>query len=182
MNRITPLAFGSATAALFLTIGCGSMTLNNPIQTSQTTGTVSAIVSDSPTEDWATIGVKVMDISLVPQGGGTPVSVYTATSTPPMINLVQLDQLGEIMGNNATIPTGTYSAVNLTLGANNDGANCDVELGTGARISSCAPEIPLPVQASAMKPVSAIGATAVTVKSGLATKSPGVTVIPCNAE
>ena len=130
MKCITPLTFGGATAALFLTIGCGSYGPNggNPIQTSQQTGTVSAIISDSPTEDWATIGVKVLSISLIPQGGGTPVPVYTAPSTPPMINLVQLDQLGEILGNNATIPAGTYSAVNLTLGANNDGTNCDVEL------------------------------------------------------
>src|SRR5215469_6465129 len=116
MKCITPLTVGGMTAALFLTIGCGSYSVNNnPSQPGQQTGTVSAIVSDSPTEDWATIGVKVMDISLVPQGGGTPVSVYTAPSTPPMINLVQLDQLGEILGNNATIPTGTYTGVNLTL-------------------------------------------------------------------
>jgi hypothetical protein len=129
MKSITPLSFGGATAVLLLTLGCGSYSgSGNPVQNSQTTGSVSAIVSDSPTEDWATIGVKVIDISLVPQGGGTPVPVYTAPSTPPMINLVQLDQLGEILGNNATIPTGTYSAVNLTLGANNDGTNCDVEL------------------------------------------------------
>jgi len=129
MKCITPLTFGGATVVLLLSIGCGSYSANNnPIQSAQQTGTVSAIVSDSATEDWATIGVKVLNISLVPQGGGTPVAVYTAPPTPPMINLVQLDQLGEIMGNNATIPTGTYTGVNLTLGANNDGTHCDVEL------------------------------------------------------
>jgi len=129
MKCITPLTFGGATAVLLLSVGCGNYSVNNnPIQSAQQTGTVSAIVSDSATEDWATIGVKVLNMSLVPQGGGTPVAVYTAPSTPPMINLVQLDQLGEILGNNATIPTGTYTAVNLTLGANNDGTNCDVEL------------------------------------------------------
>jgi hypothetical protein len=129
MKCITPLILGGATAALLLIVGCGSTTIsnNNPVQSAQT-GTVSAIVSDDPTEDWATIGVKVLDMSLVPQGGGTPVSVYTAPSTPPMINLVQLDQLGEILGNNATIPVGTYTGVNLTLGANNNGTSCDVDL------------------------------------------------------
>ena len=45
-----------------------------------------------------------------------------------MINLVQLDQLSEILGNNANIPVGTYTAAILTLGANNSGTSCDVEL------------------------------------------------------
>ena len=45
-----------------------------------------------------------------------------------MINLVQLDQLSEILGNDASIPVGTYTAANLTLSANNNGSSCDVEL------------------------------------------------------
>lgn len=151
MKCITRLTFPGATAVLLLTVGCGSYSINNPVQSAQQTGTVSAIVSDSPTEDWATIGVKVVDISLVPQGGGTPVSVYTAPSTPPMINLVQLDQLGEILGNNAAIPTGTYSGVNLTLGANNDGTHCDVEL-----VASGDPESGFDVPAGSTVPCSQI--------------------------
>jgi hypothetical protein len=166
MKRITPLAYVGATSALLLTIGCGSsMTVNNPIQNAQQTGTVSAIVSDSPTEDWATIGVKVLSISLVPQGGGTPVSVYTAPSTPPMINLVQLDQLGEILGNNATIPTGTYSGLNVTLGANNDDTNCDVEL-----VASGDPEAGFDVPAGTTVPCSQI------VITGAQGTAPNVTV------
>jgi hypothetical protein len=85
------------------------------------------VVSDDATQDWATIGVKVLSIALVPQGGGTNVTVYTAPATPPIINLEQLDQLGEILGN-ATIPTGTYTQAVLTLSANNTGTSCDVEL------------------------------------------------------
>jgi hypothetical protein len=62
----------------------------------------------------------------VPQGGGTSVPIYSS-STPPLINLVQLDQLGEIIAN-ATVPNGTYTAAQLTLSANNNGTTCDVSL------------------------------------------------------
>jgi hypothetical protein len=74
-------------------------------------------VSDDSTNDWATIGVKVLNISLMPQGGGSAVPVYTAPTPVPYVNLVQLDQLGEILGN-ANVPPGTYVSANLTISAN----------------------------------------------------------------
>ena len=80
-------------------------------------GTVQMMVSDASTEDWATIGVKLLGISLVPQGGGAAVSVYTASSQVPVINLVQLDQLSEIIGS-LNVPAGTYSSANLTISGN----------------------------------------------------------------
>jgi len=80
-------------------------------------GNVTMMVSDASTEDWATIGVKILSISLVPQGGGAPVSVYTAPSTVPTTNLVQLDQLGEILGN-ASVPVGTYTGAILAVSGN----------------------------------------------------------------
>jgi hypothetical protein len=134
MDSRLRIVFAGAIAAAFLAMaGCssggGSTTTSNPITpvTPAQTGTVNVVLSDDATDDWATIGVKVLSISLVPQGGGTAVNVYTAPSTPPVINLVQLDQLGEILGN-ATVPVGTYSSVNLTLSANNTGSACDVSL------------------------------------------------------
>jgi hypothetical protein len=78
---------------------------------------VSVIVSADSTDDWATIGVKVLSIALTPQGGGTPVTVYTAPNPAPYINLLQLDQLGEILGNTSIQP-GTYTAVTLTVSGN----------------------------------------------------------------
>ena len=81
------------------------------------TGNVNMMVSDASTEDWATIGVKILSISLIPQGGGTPVNVFTAGGTPPTINLVELDQLGDLLGT-LTVPTGTYTGAILTLSAN----------------------------------------------------------------
>lgn len=92
--------------------GSGSAS-SPPPQTSR----MAMIISDASSDDWATIGVKILSISLTPQGGGSPVTVYTAPSTPPMVNLEQLDQIGEVLGN-ATVPVGTYTGATVTIGAN----------------------------------------------------------------
>jgi hypothetical protein len=103
-----------ATLLLF-SMACGSSMLGGG--GGGQTGDVNMMVSDASTEDWATIGVKILSISLIPQGGGTPVNVFTAGSTPPAINLVELDQLGDLLGT-LTVPTGTYTGAILTLSAN----------------------------------------------------------------
>jgi len=90
--------------------------------TGATTGTTSQVamplsVSDASSEDWSTIGVRVLSIALVPQGGGSNVTVWSAPSPAPYINLEQLDQLAEILGN-VNVPPGTYTAAVLTVSAN----------------------------------------------------------------
>ncbi len=85
--------------------------------TQSTSGSIPLMVSDDSAEDWATIGVKVLSIALVPQGGGNAVTVYTAPSQAPMINLEELDQLAEILGN-VSVPTGTYTGAIVTVGGN----------------------------------------------------------------
>jgi len=75
------------------------------------------IISDAASDDWATVGVRILSIALIPQGGGSPVTVYTAPGTPPAVNLEQLDQIGELLGN-VSVPAGTYTGATLTLGAN----------------------------------------------------------------
>ena len=85
--------------------------------TQSTSGSIPLMVSDDSAEDWATIGVKVLSIALVPQGGGSAVTVYTAPSQAPMINLEELDQLAEILGN-VSVPTGTYTGAIVTVGGN----------------------------------------------------------------
>jgi hypothetical protein len=74
-------------------------------------------VSDASSEDWATIGVKILSIALIPEGGGANVTVYTAPAPAPVTNLVMLDQLDEILGNTA-IPAGAYSGAVLTVSGN----------------------------------------------------------------
>src|SRR5579871_1259784 len=86
-------------------------------QPTQQTGKVSLMMSDASTEDWAMIGVEVLSIALIPQGGGGNVTVYTAPSPAPMVNLVELDQIAEILGN-VDVPVGTYSGAVLTVSGN----------------------------------------------------------------
>ena len=101
---------------LFLA-GCGSSNSSSGGSSSNPTGQLSMMVSDDPINDWAEIGVKVMGISLQPQGGGTPVVVYTAPNPVNMINLVELDQLADIL-DNVSVPAGTYTGAIVTLSAN----------------------------------------------------------------
>src|SRR2546428_6961727 len=94
-SRLTRVLMGFLSALILIFSGCGGSS-SNTSQAPQT-GQVSMLISDDPTNDWATVGVKVLSISLKPQGGGTPVVVFTAPN-PPLINLVELDQLAEIIG------------------------------------------------------------------------------------
>ena len=98
---------GSATSS-----AAGTSTSTTP-----QTGNVAVMVSDASSEDWATIGVKIMSIALIPQSGGSNVTVYSAPSPVPTTNLVLLDQLDELLGNTG-IPAGTYSGAILTVSAN----------------------------------------------------------------
>jgi Domain of unknown function (DUF4382) len=109
-----------ALAFLAAISGCGSGSSSNtltPPPPQAQSATVSMIVSDASSEDWAGINVKVLGIALVPQDGGSNVTVYTAPNPAPAINLVQLDQLGEILGN-VTVPAGTYTGAQLTIAGN----------------------------------------------------------------
>jgi Domain of unknown function (DUF4382) len=81
------------------------------------TANVPMVISDASSDDWATIGVKVLSIALIPQGGGSNVTVYTAPAAAPFVNLEQLDQLAEILGN-ATVPVGTYTGAVITVSGN----------------------------------------------------------------
>jgi hypothetical protein len=119
--RVSRILLALAAATLpFLSVGCGggaASSSNSVPQSSPQNGTLSMVVSDASTEDWATIGVKVLSIAVTPQGGGSPVNIYTAPSPAPVINLVQLDQLGELIGN-ASVPAGTYTSATVTISAN----------------------------------------------------------------
>ena len=96
--------------------GGGSDAMNPPVGTTQMVS-VPLSISDASSEDWATIGVRVLSIALIPQSGGSAVPVWSAPAPAPYVNLEQLDQLGELLGN-ASVPPGTYSGALLTVAAN----------------------------------------------------------------
>ena len=116
-SRLTRVLVGFLAALALIASGCGSSNSPTSSNSNSSTGQLSMMVSDDPTNDWAIVGVKVLSISLKPQGGGTPVVVFTAPNPAPMINLVELDQLAEIIGN-LSVPAGSYTGATLTLGAN----------------------------------------------------------------
>jgi hypothetical protein len=118
-TRISRLILLMVTAALpLLFVACGNTGSSSSTGGGQTqNGTVAFVMQDASTEDWAMIGVKVLSVSLTPQGGGSPVTVFTASTPTPMINLVQLDQLGDILAS-AQVPAGTYTGATLTISGN----------------------------------------------------------------
>lgn len=130
-----------------------------------TTAPVSVLVSDANSDDWSLIGVRVLGISLNPEGGGAPVSVYTPTGVAPMINLVQLDQLAEILAN-TPVPVGTYTSATVMLSANP---------GDVALIAS---DSPTPGFAAA--PGSTIPTSAIQIQN--ATGSAGALAVPVNVK
>ena len=118
--KTTTLRFAVCAAVAAALAACGggssSPAMSDPTAAMQS-GTVPIVVSDASSDDWALIGVKVLSIALVPQAGGNNVTVYTAGSVAPYLNLEQLDNLGEILGN-IPIPTGSYTGAVVRISAN----------------------------------------------------------------
>jgi uncharacterized protein DUF4382 len=83
----------------------------------QAMATMPLTLTDASSDDWACVGVRILSIALIPQGGGSAVNVYTAPTPAPYVNVELLDQLGEILGN-VSIPAGTYTSAVLTIGGN----------------------------------------------------------------
>src|SRR5947209_3894420 len=96
---------------------CGGSGSNGNLVTGPTSQSMPLVMSDASSDDWAVIGVKVLGIALLPQGGAGAVTVWTAPTPAPYVNLEQLDQLGELLGN-VSGPVGTYTGAVLTIGAN----------------------------------------------------------------
>src|ERR1700675_2269798 len=104
-NTSRMLALGVASAVLAACGGGSSGSASDPAPMAPQTANVSMVISDASTEDWAAIDVKVLSIALVPQGGGANVTVYSAPMQAPSVNLAELDQIAEILGN-VTVPVG----------------------------------------------------------------------------
>jgi len=89
--------------------------------TSGSTGNVQALsvpmlVSDAASEDWATIGVKVLSLTLTRNDGSTVSAMLPAS--PTTLNLAQLDNLGEILSSVSLTPGDIYTGATLTISAN----------------------------------------------------------------
>jgi hypothetical protein len=149
-NKPRLLAIGLAGTVLAACGGGGSGGSSmNPPPSAPQSANVAMLISDASSEDWATIGVKVLSIALVPQGGGSNVTVYTAPSPAPMVNLAELDQVAEILGN-VSVPVGTYTGAVLTIGGNSGDivltTSADPEAGFAAAASTTIPAADIRIQ------------------------------------
>jgi len=117
LRRAVYCALAGGLTAGLAACGGGGDSAANTTPPPASMGTMPVLISDASADDWAIIGVRVLAIALVPQGGGDDVTVWTAPTPAPLINLEQLDQLGEILGN-ASVPTGTYGGAVLSVSAN----------------------------------------------------------------
>src|SRR6204780_5496505 len=122
--QLTMFRYAMCAAAAAALAACGGGSSNSDMSSTgnssgstMQTGNVPLVMRDASSDDWALVGVKVLSIALVPQGGGPNVTVFTAGSDAPYLNLEQLDNLGEILGNVA-VPVGTYTGAVITVGAN----------------------------------------------------------------
>lgn len=116
LRRALLAALGTGLAVVLAACGGGGSSSNNSTPPTQT-GQLQMLIGDASSDDWAEIGVKVLSIALIPQGGGANVTVWSAPSPAPTVNLEQLDQLGEILGQ-TTIPAGIYTGAVITVAAN----------------------------------------------------------------
>jgi hypothetical protein len=123
--KLTILRFAACAALAAALAACGGGGSSDMAASSSSSGSgsttqsgnVPVVVSDASSDDWALVGVQIQSIALVPQGGGDNVTVFTAGSSAPYLNLVQLDTIGEILGN-LSVPVGTYTGAVVTVGAN----------------------------------------------------------------
>lgn len=118
-HRLAPLAVAAGLAALTglaLTLACGGTGSSSTDAPSTPQGKVDVVVSDAPSSSWSSVDVVIRKIALRPVGGGSPVVVYdqSTASSPAHINLVQLDELGQLL-NGASVPVGTYDKVFIQI-------------------------------------------------------------------
>lgn len=73
--------------------------------------------SDGASRNWARVAIRILSVSLTPQGGAAPLTVYSASAAAPPINLEQLDRISQLIGTVPVAP-GTYTGAIVTVAAN----------------------------------------------------------------
>jgi hypothetical protein len=117
---IRNVLLGGAIAASLAACGGGGSSLSSGTSgtgSTQQMGDVPLLISDASSDDWALIGIQILSIALVPQDGSSNVVVYTSPAGGTFLNLEDLDDLGELLGN-VSVPVGTYVGAVITVGGN----------------------------------------------------------------
>ncbi|NVO06145.1 MAG: hypothetical protein HXX19_09580 [Rhodoferax sp.] len=118
-KNLVGLGFSAIALAIISACGGGGGAGGSTDSAPQTrTLSVPVVLSDaSSAEDWATIGAKVLALTLN-KSDGTTVSVNLGTALPLAVNFVQLDQIGELFQNLQLTPGDVYTGSTLTLSGN----------------------------------------------------------------
>ena len=98
--------------AAALMVGCGSGG-GSGSRSSPLDGSVVAFGADAPLCDVESFVVTITSAALVPQAGGTPVSLITSTS-PATVDFARLADFSNILST-ASVPPGTYNQLNLSI-------------------------------------------------------------------
>ncbi len=116
-----------ATAALVIA-GCTSSTTTTGTQSNAETGSTFVVGTDAPAPYASVVSfqVQIESVQLVPQGGGTPVSMISGT---PTVDFARYNGLQTLLDMN-DVPTGTYGSVIITL--NSTGTIGYLQTGAGA--------------------------------------------------
>ncbi|BDU71271.1 DUF4382 domain-containing protein [Mesoterricola silvestris] len=96
-----------------LVLGCASSSRGTHTLP-PTTGLVSVGMTSTGSEDWAEIDVKIVQVSLTPQGGGEPLNLLAPQGEPLPVNLALLGGATQLLGSFAA-PLGTYTSATVTL-------------------------------------------------------------------
>lgn len=105
-------------------LACGGSTSGTGMSDA-TTGSISLVVTDAPSDAWSEVGVVIRKAVLVPAGStaANGVTIFDGTTAGAALNLVDLDGLSELLSS-AQIPAGTYNRLVLQV----DGDPADVTL------------------------------------------------------
>lgn len=115
LSRNLHLSIATVLAVSLAGCGGGAGSPNAPTQVgSAVIHQTPLLIRDAPSENWASVAVKVLSIALTTNDGGS-VTVYQS-STPALMNLAQLDQVSDALA--SSIPPGTYTGVTITIAAN----------------------------------------------------------------
>ncbi|HET7841459.1 MAG TPA: DUF4382 domain-containing protein [Terriglobia bacterium] len=110
------LSLGFVGSLLLILTGCGSTTqITNGTNGGGLTGSVAIFGTDAPLCDVFSFQVTISGATLTPANGGAPVSVITSAN-PITVDFARLQDFGNLL-QLSSVPTGTYSQLNLTLSA-----------------------------------------------------------------
>ncbi len=114
-RKVIALLAGAALIVVAaLMIGCGSNGASNSSTASNlSSGSLVTFGTDAPVCDVESFIATITSASLIPQGGGTPVTLISSTS-PATVDFARLEDFTNVIST-ASVATGTYSQMQMTI-------------------------------------------------------------------